>query len=126
VKTSRAWAKHEFEIRLGRLLQIGVSAAAAAVLIGGIGYLVSYGAQAPAYHDFHGQPRQLRSVFGILAAAAQFHPAGVIALGLLLLIATPIARVAFAAYAFARQRDWLYAGVSCLVLTLLLYGLVTR
>jgi uncharacterized membrane protein len=42
-----------------------------------------------------------------------------------MLIATPISRVVFAAYGFARQRDWMYVGISSIVLTLLLYGLLT-
>ena len=49
---------------------------------------------------------------------------GIIQLGLVLLIATPVARVAFAAYSFGRQRDWLYLGIAGIVLSLLLYGLL--
>jgi uncharacterized membrane protein len=45
-------------------------------------------------------------------------------LGLLLLIATPIARVAFSAVAFVLERDWLYTGVTLFVLALLLYSLL--
>ena len=40
-------------------------------------------------------------------------------LGLLLLIATPIARVVFSIFGFMRQRDWLYVGVTATVLALL-------
>src|SRR5262249_40593476 len=43
--------------------------------------------------------------------------------GLLILIATPVARVAFAAGAFALQRDWTYVAISTIVLALLIYGL---
>jgi uncharacterized membrane protein len=42
----------------------------------------------------------------------------------LLLIATPIARVAISVIGFARERDWMYVGCSLLVLALLMYGLV--
>jgi uncharacterized membrane protein len=49
--------------------------------------------------------------------------AALIQVGTLLMIATPVARVVFAVYAFGRRRDGLYFGVSCAVLTLLLYGL---
>jgi uncharacterized membrane protein len=51
---------------------------------------------------------------------------GWIQLGLLLLIATPVARVAFSVYAFARQRDFLYVGVTLIVLTVLLFGLFSQ
>jgi uncharacterized membrane protein len=49
---------------------------------------------------------------------------GIIQLGLVLLIATPVARVAFLIYAFARQGDRLYAVIASIVLALLVYGLL--
>jgi uncharacterized membrane protein len=45
-------------------------------------------------------------------------------LGLLLLIATPIGRVVFSVAGFARQRDWLYVGITLVVLALLAYSLI--
>jgi uncharacterized membrane protein len=50
-------------------------------------------------------------------------PAAIIQLGLLILIATPVARVAFSVFAFAQERDWLYVVVTLIVLGLLLYSL---
>jgi uncharacterized membrane protein len=47
----------------------------------------------------------------------------IVQLGLVMLIATPIARVAFTLIAFALQRDRVYVGVTLLVLALLLFGL---
>jgi uncharacterized membrane protein len=46
-----------------------------------------------------------------------------IQLGLLLLIATPVARVAFSVAAFAMQRDRLYVVVALIVLAVLMYSL---
>jgi len=116
--------EHELEIRLGHLLRAGVIIAASVVLIGGIIYLVRHGLELPAYHTFRGEPLALRTMDGVLAESMQLHGRGIIQLGLLLLIATPIARVALAAYGFARQRDWMYVGISASVLALLLYGLL--
>jgi uncharacterized membrane protein len=48
----------------------------------------------------------------------------IVQLGLLLLIATPVARVAFTLVAFVLQRDRTYVVVTSIVLALLLYGLV--
>jgi len=45
-------------------------------------------------------------------------------LGLLFLIATPIARVVFSIVGFMRQREWLYVGVTATVLALLAYSLL--
>lgn len=47
-----------------------------------------------------------------------------IALGLLLLIATPVARVALAAFGFLREGDWLYTAVASFVLAVLLFSLL--
>lgn len=46
-----------------------------------------------------------------------------IQLGLLLLIATPVSRVAFSVFAFERQRDWTYVGITLAVLAVLVYSL---
>jgi uncharacterized membrane protein len=43
---------------------------------------------------------------------------------MLLLMATPIARVALCAFAFFEQRDRLYVGVTLVVLAVLLYSLI--
>ncbi len=48
--------------------------------------------------------------------------AALIDLGILLLIATPIARVAFALIALAIERDKLYVGISLTVLAALVWG----
>jgi len=115
---------HELEIRLGKLLLTGVLLSACVVLIGGIIYIYRHGSEVPAYHEFRGEPVELRTLLGILSDSTKLHGRGIIQLGLLLLIATPIARVAFAAYGFARQRDWMYVGIAVCVLLLLLYGLL--
>jgi uncharacterized membrane protein len=46
--------------------------------------------------------------------------------GLLLLIATPVARVAFSVFAFAMEKDFLYVGISALVLCVLLVSILVR
>ena len=52
-----------------------------------------------------------------------FRGRGLIQFGLLLLIATPVARVAFSVAAFAIQRDRLYVVVTLIVLAILTYSL---
>nr|MBN2278700.1 DUF1634 domain-containing protein [candidate division Zixibacteria bacterium] len=48
---------------------------------------------------------------------------GIIQLGLLFLIATPIARVFFSVFAFFRKRDYLYTLITLIVLIILLFSL---
>lgn len=117
------WTEHEVEVRLGRLLQAGVAIAAAVVLAGGTVYLIHHGSARPHYATFAGEPAALRSVSGILGEAAGLRGPGIIQLGLLLLIATPVARVAFSLYAFFRDRDRAYVLITSIVLALLLVSL---
>ena len=97
---------------------------AGVALLGLVLHLLAAGDAPADYSAFHGVPRGLDSVRGVLASALALRPAGVIQLGLLLLIATPILRVALSLVAFALQRDRLYVAITLVVLSLLLYGLM--
>jgi uncharacterized membrane protein len=108
---------------IGGLLRAGVILAAGVTLAGGIWHLVVHGGAPHSYRVFHGEPAELRSVAGVLAGIRRGHPEGLIQLGLLLLIATPVARVALSAVAFAMERDWLYTGITLLVFVLLIASL---
>jgi uncharacterized membrane protein len=120
----RTWTEYEVEQCIGNLLRGGVLLAAAVVLAGGGLYLVRHGAAVPLYGSFQSEPEELRHIPGILAEAWALHGRGVIQLGLLLLIATPVARVVCAMAAFALQRDWLYVRVTVIVLSVLIYSLL--
>jgi uncharacterized membrane protein len=121
-------ATHEtdqrIEMFLGQLLRLGVALAAIVVITGGILYFKSAPATIPDYHEFHGQPKEFTSVRETIQGSAEFQPLAIIQLGLLLLIATPVARVFFSIIGFAMERDWLYIGVTIVVLLLLLHSLV--
>jgi len=118
------WRDEQIEIVIGNLLRIGVLLSAAVVFIGGILYLFKYGNEKIHYHTFQEAPSDLRSVTGVIHDALQGHSRGIIQLGLLLLIATPIARVIFSIYAFIREKDGLYVVVTLIVLAILLYSLI--
>jgi uncharacterized membrane protein len=60
----------------------------------------------------------------ILAGAVALRARSIIQLGLLILIATPIARVAFSFIGFALERDRSYLFITAIVLTILLYSLI--
>jgi uncharacterized membrane protein len=106
------------------VLRAGVVLAAIVVLAGGALYLSRHGGEHPALGVFQSEPFDLRTIGGILTGVRQLHGRAVIQLGLLLLIATPIARVAGAALIFAGQRDWMYTVIASVVLALLLYSLL--
>src|SRR5215510_7320661 len=111
---------------LGELLRTGVLLAALVVLVGGVVYLTRHDLPVTNYRVFQGEPSELRTIAGILHEALALRGRGLIQLGLLILIATPIARVTFSFFAFLYQRDWLYAMVTFMVLGLLLYSLLGR
>ena len=58
-------------------------------------------------------------------AGAQFDPLAVVALGLGLLLLTPVAGVLVALVGFLSVGDQLYAGIAALVLVILVVSLVT-
>ncbi|MEP6619074.1 MAG: DUF1634 domain-containing protein [bacterium] len=112
----------DVEQSVGRLLQLGVGISALVVLAGGIALLSRHGFQPVAFHDQAQIASPLWSVHGILRGAVALDSSAVIQLGLVLLILTPVARVAFSLIAFARQRDGLYVAITSVVLALLLFG----
>jgi uncharacterized membrane protein len=108
---------------IGNLLRVGVLLAAGVVAIGGVIYLARHGSQPINYRGFRGEPDDLRNPVGVAKDAFAFSGRGVIALGLLLLVATPVARVIFSVFAFASERDWTYVVITLIVLAVLLYSL---
>lgn len=122
-KPATRWTDQRVETIIGNLLRAGVLLAAAVVALGGVIFLVRHGRTMPQYARFVGEPFELRTVSGIVRRAASFRGRNIIQLGLLLLIATPVARVAFSVVAFALERDRLYVGVTLIVLAVLLFSL---
>src|SRR5947209_10223614 len=115
--------ERRLDIVIGGLLRVGVVLAAAVVLFGGALYIARHGFEHPSYKAFRGEPADLRTIGGVVHEVATFHGRGIIQLGLLLLIATPVARVAFSAWAVAPLRDRQYVVITLLVLALLLFSL---
>lgn len=113
------------EMWLGKLLRSGVILAALVVFAGGAWYVAKARGTAPNYRAFRGEPTELRHVTEIVREAIALHPAGLIQLGLLLLIATPVARVVFSVVGFAMERDWMYVAFTLVVLATLLYSLTS-
>jgi len=119
----QAWSDDRVQRVIGTLLRWGVILAAATVLVGGVMYFGSCGSTIPDYKVFRGVPPELRVVTGIVREAVSLNPLGLIQFGLLLLIATPVARVAFSVAAFALQRDRTYVAVTLFVLAVVLLSL---
>ena len=118
------WTDDEVDQLLGNLLRIGVMVASIVAAFGGVLLLSRHGFDQASGNVFASEPAELRSVGAIIRGALAFHPAAIVQLGLVLLIATPVARVAMSLVAFVLQRDRIYIVVTTIVLALLIFSLV--
>jgi len=114
------------ELVISVLLRTGVVVSALVVLLGGACFLSEHGQEQPGYRVFHGTPAAYRTISGVIHAAGPSDCGAVIQLGLLLLILTPVVRVAFSLVGFGLERDGTYAVITSIVLAILIYGLTPR
>ncbi len=122
----RAGWDRKLEVVIGYTLRIGVVTAALIVLIGGVVYLVQNHSTTPHYQAFQAGSQRSDNLSGIIRNIRRFNSVGIIQLGLLILIATPILRVIMSVVAFALERDILYVVATLIVLGILLYSLLLR
>jgi len=124
MSTPQGLTDHAVEQLVGRLLQVGVAIAALVVVVGGALLMAHHSGEIPDYSTYRGEPESIRTLYGVVHGLLAADARSIIQFGLLLLIATPILRVAFTWVAFLVQRDWVYVGVTSVVLALLLFGLI--
>jgi uncharacterized membrane protein len=111
------------ESLIANLLRAGVLIAALVVIAGAVPYLAAHPWARISFRTFNSEPDELKAAHAIVTYAFTGHARGIIQLGLLLLIATPIARVIFSAVAFAIEGDRMYLVFTLIVLAVLLYSL---
>ncbi len=108
---------------IGLSLRAGVGISAIIVIYGAVLYLMQFGMQPANLSKFTGQPESLTQIPTIFQQAIAGHSPAIIQSGLLILIFTPIFRVAVSVILFLIEKDWLYVGITLLVLALLMFGL---
>ena len=111
------------ELAISRMLRIGVSLAAMVVLLGAVLYVSQAHGVTPDYRHFHGVPSPATRILPVLEGIRHFDSRSMIRFGVLLLVATPVFRVAYCVFGFAMQKDRLYVVVSSVVLGVLLFSL---
>jgi uncharacterized membrane protein len=114
---------HDLDLSVAAMLRIGVTLAALVVFAGGVLSLRRPWSASPDYSHFHAVNQALRSISGIFHGAVRLDPRSIIQIGLVILIATPVARVVLCVIGFARQRSALYVAISSIVLGILVYSL---
>ncbi|MGH2518128.1 MAG: DUF1634 domain-containing protein [Ktedonobacterales bacterium] len=111
------------ELAISYVLRGGVLLSALIILIGVVAFYRDYFATSASTHAINITvfPHTLGSVG---AGVAHGDPLAIIVLGLLVLLATPFARVAVSIFAFALERDWRYVAITTLVLLILIVSFV--
>lgn len=117
------WNDERVEKILGTLLQSGVMVSGLVVLAGGILYLLRYGRLPMHYENFVAERERLGSLAAVGRDALHGDGRAIIQCGLLLLIATPVARVFFSIIGFALEKDRLYVALTLIVFFILIYSL---
>ncbi len=116
------------ELFIARLLRWGVLLSfvmvgigiVAVVLTGETGYHQIQLDDLPSIVAYHPRPDFPTTLGDVFSGALALKPYAIISLGLLVLIAIPVARVAVSVIAFAIERDWLYVMITGFVLLVLL------
>ncbi len=106
---------------IGNTLRVGVTAACTISIISGVYYLIRHGMEpVPDYTKFTGEPASYTTLKGILSGVFQLMAQDWIQLGVVVLMLTPILRVALSVVDFFRQRDWLYVVITVIVLLVII------
>jgi uncharacterized membrane protein len=110
----------DLEKVIGNLLRYGVLTSSLVVFAGGLVYLIRHGGQLPQYHEFRGEPDKMKKPVLMWEAIRRGEGRPLIQLGLLILVATPIARIAFSFVGYLLEKDYLYAVLTVIVLLVIL------
>ncbi|MDR6565526.1 MULTISPECIES: DUF1634 domain-containing protein [Chitinophaga] len=121
---SKYFRDKDIQQLIGKQLRIGVIVSSIIVFVGGVIYLVRHGHEQPSYGDFTGVREGLTNLPGIWQGVMENKGMNIIQLGIVLLIATPIIRIAFSVIAFLIEKDYLYVGITLLVLGIILFSML--
>jgi len=114
------------EIFLSKVLKYGLILSLLIAFLGGVLFLWQHGNQSYDFHVFKGDLHQLANFEDIANGILHYRGFAIMQLGILFLIATPVARVAACVFIFALQRDYMYVGIAGFVLMILFYSLFWR
>jgi uncharacterized membrane protein len=119
-KPGEKTAIEQTEMIISGVLRGGVLVSAAVI---GIGVVDFYARYASAGRGISDTPFP-HTIAAVITGLGHGDPLAVVALGLLILLATPFTRVAVSILAFAVERDWVYTAITVLVLLILIISFV--
>ena len=120
-KTPRGRERGSIENAVSLVLRIGVISSVVIIALGLALLLAKKGSTTTMRID--SPDHYPRSLAAVLSGLLTLDPTSILVLGALVLIATPLARVATSVITFALERDWLYVGITSAVLAILIAGL---
>ena len=118
--------KHDIQQLIGNTLRWGVSIACFIAFIGGIVYLYQHGGDPMVdythfdYDEAH--PAAYTTLAGIWQGLLDLTAQSWIQLGVIALILTPIMRVLLSLVDFLQEHDWLYAAITAVVLSIIIFN----
>jgi len=124
IGSSKTYNDNDMEQLMGNLLRIGVLVSAIVAFIGGIMYVVAHGGEIrPSYSVFKGVSPEYTSVSAVMHGVFAGNAASIMQMGILLLIATPIARILFSFASFIKEKDYLYVFISAIVMGIIVFSI---
>lgn len=112
------------QLLLSHVLRAGTIVSISVVFIGGIFFIYRHGQSISDYRSFKGIPDFIQRPSGIFHGILALKGQAMIQLGIALLIATPILRIVFSAIGFVLEKDYLYLGISLLVLGIIFFSMM--
>lgn len=115
----------DMQVIIGWILRIGVVLSMVVVIVGGILFVYRHGNTIADYHVFKGVPYFIRGAGGIIQGILNFRGQAIIQAGIILLVLTPVIRVAFSAIGFFLEKDYLYTCITLLVFFIIMASMLT-
>ena len=110
---------------IGNLLRWGVIISLVVVLVSGFVYLLQRGHDLPAYRSFALGSNPYTTLTEVLRGMRRHQTLAFIQSGILILIATPIARILFALIGFMKEKDYRYVVISLIVLGIIAASMIS-
>ncbi len=115
----------DIQLLIGRVLRMGMFLSMSVVFFGGIIYLYRHGHSIADYSEFKSISPFLLHAVSLVRGVYALRGQAIIQFGIILLIATPIVRVAFSVVGFIMEKDYMYTCISLMVLCIIFISMVS-
>ncbi|RWY48188.1 DUF1634 domain-containing protein [Mucilaginibacter gilvus] len=123
--TNTSFKEKDMQSIIGWILRAGVFISMTVVFLGGVLYIYRHGHATADYHTFKGVPDFVHNASGIINGIFTLRGRAIIQAGIILLIATPVIRVIFSAIGFVLEKDYLYVGITLVVLLIIFSSMLS-